>query len=187
MAGPLVAIVANPLAGMAADRWSQPHVMQNGLLLLLLSALGLVLLTGQFEPLAFLLVSVVMAIGTSVFGTANSAFLMREVTPEQRGAAGALTALLREVGLVLGVSLASTSFYGSLGVLAGQPLTTALGQPSGRLLTAQHLAYALATLIFLGGWWLNRRLLKSGHAPRRHASQPDLFSLFEARFRSRRL
>ncbi|WP_125579290.1 MFS transporter [Lacticaseibacillus suibinensis] len=187
MAGPLVAIVANPLAGMAADRWSQPRVMQNGLLLLLVSALGLVLLTGQFEPLAFLLVSVVMAIGTSVFGTANSAFLMREVTPAQRGAAGALTALLREVGLVLGVSLASTSFYGSLGALARQPLTTALGQPVSRLLTAQHLAYALAAVILLGGWWLNRRLLKSGHAPRRNANQPDLFSLFEARFRSRRL
>lgn len=120
MAGPLVAIIANPLAGVAADRWSQPRVMQNGLILLLISGIGLVVLNGQLEPWLFIAISLLMAVGTSVFGTANSAFLMRQVTPAQRGAAGALTALLREVGLVLGVSLASTSFYGTLGALAGR-------------------------------------------------------------------
>mgnify|MGYP004467432971 CR=1 FL=1 len=162
MGGPLIAIVGNPVAGVAVERWSQVRVMVVGITLLVGSTLGLVGLNGKFEPLALLGLSLVMAIGTSLFGTANSAYLMSRVHAEGRGAAGAMNSLVREVGLVLGVTLASASFYGSLTAIGGHVVTDASTQPAGLLLAAQRLSYLVAVVILIVGWRLSVILAKEG-------------------------
>ncbi|MCI1987165.1 MAG: MFS transporter [Lactobacillus sp.] len=160
MGGPLLAVVVNPLAGVVADRWSQPRVMVAGMWLLVASTLGLVALNGALEPGALLILSLVLATGTSFFGTANSAYIMGRVPSADRGAAGAINSLLRELGLVLGATLASASFYGGLSAVSGRAVLTASGQSAAALLAAQRLAYLVAAAILIVGWRLSRLLVR---------------------------
>lgn len=141
---PLVAMIANPLAGAATDRWSKVSVMKIGMSVIIMAAAGVLTLNGQREPWMILIWSGLSAVGTALFGTANNTYVMSSVTVTQRGMAGAINSLIRECGLVLGTTLASVTFYGELSLRAGHRVTNAVGQSQSHLLMAQLVAYGFA-------------------------------------------
>lgn len=149
MAAPIIAIFANPLAGILTDHFSRINVMRSGMLILVIAGAGLLTLNGNHEPWAVLGWSGLSAIGTALFSTANNTFIMASATAEQRGMIGAITSLVREFGLVLGTSLVGLTFYGKLSLLKGNLVANAINQPRPALIDAQHFAYALALVLLL--------------------------------------
>lgn len=165
MVSPLVAIVANPLAGWATDRMSAVRMMQLGMGTLVLAEVGLVLSNGRLEPLVITAISGLLAVGTALFGTSSSTLMMSRVAIEQRGMAGALNSLTREFGMVVGATLASMVYYGKLSIDNASVTTTVAHQSPATLLNAQMVAYAVATGILVVGLWLIR--------PKRMANADD--------------
>jgi MFS family permease len=156
MIAPAIALVANPIAGWLTDRYPQVRVMQWGMVLLVLAEIGLVLSNGQHEPWVLGGLSILISIGTAVFSTPSNTLIMSSVPAEQRGMAGATNSLTREFGMVLGTTLATTTYYGSLSVLAGRAALTVTGQVPQHLLHAQSVAYLAATILLVIGLWLIR-------------------------------
>lgn len=158
MGAPIIAILANPLAGVLTDHFSRVHVMTVGMGILIIAGIGLLTLNGTHEPWAVLGWSGLSAIGTALFSTANNTFIMGSASAKQRGMVGAVTSLVREFGLVLGTVLVSLTFYGKLSLAAGKPIVSAINVPKGPLLAAQNLTYALALILLLIAMRYIRRL-----------------------------
>ena len=158
MAGPLSALVANPLAGILVDHWGQNKLLRIGMAIMLVAQLGLVALSGIGEPWWLIMWSVLSVIGTALFTTAANTKIMTGVTAEHRGAIGALNSLAREVGMMLGVSVASGIYYGILSQAAGKTVTNALNQSLSQLIFAQRGVYLVASILLgVALWQLCRR------------------------------
>ncbi|WP_369404578.1 hypothetical protein [Secundilactobacillus odoratitofui] len=67
MIAPIIAIFANPLAGILTDHFSRINVMRSGMLILVIAGAGLLTLNGNHEPWAVLGWSGLSAIGTALF------------------------------------------------------------------------------------------------------------------------
>ncbi|MCF6418426.1 MFS transporter [Furfurilactobacillus rossiae] len=150
MASPIVALVANPIAGTLTDKFNKQRVMAAGLIILLLAQIGLVLSNGHVEPIVFIGVSALIAIGTAVFGTPNNTLIMQSVSTADRGMAGSINSLMREFGLVLGTTLSTLTFYVHLSFDAGRRTTTAIGQSAANIIAAQRTAYLFGLLLLAG-------------------------------------
>lgn len=151
MISPIIALVANPLAGSLVDHFDKAKIMTAGMITLIVAQALLVINHGTGEPWPFIIISVVLSLGTALFGTANNTIIMQSVTAQQRGMAGSTNSLMREVGLALGTTLASTLYYRVIGHEVGHSVTTALHMPTGALLTGQTVAYAVGLVILIGG------------------------------------
>lgn len=149
MGAPVIAVFANPLAGVLTDRFPRIHVMTVGMGILIVAGVGLLTLNGAHEPWAVLGWSGLSAVGTALFSTANNTFIMGNASAAHRGMVGAITSLVREFGLVLGTVLVSLTFYGKLSLLNGHPVANAINQSKGTLLAAQGVTYVVALALLL--------------------------------------
>ncbi|MFT9201227.1 MAG: hypothetical protein ABF488_11445 [Lentilactobacillus hilgardii] len=124
--------------------------------LLILAEIGLALSHGQYESWVIGGISILIFIGTEAFNTPSNTLIMSSVPTDLRGMAGASNSLAREFGMVLGTTLATSTFYGSLSLFVGRTSLTATGQPHHYLFFAQSVAYCVATLLLILGLWIIR-------------------------------
>jgi hypothetical protein len=134
--------------------------MRIGMVIMLIAQLGLIALSGVGEPWWVIIWSVISVIGTALFTTAANTRIMTGVTAAHRGAIGALNSLAREVGMMLGVSVASGIYYGILSQTAGKMVTNALHQSRAELILAQRGAYLVASILLGVALWQLRRRVK---------------------------
>ncbi|QEA31793.1 MFS transporter [Secundilactobacillus malefermentans] len=149
MVAPITSIIVSPIAGYISDHYDQRVEMTVGLVILIVSQFVLILLSGKFEPMFFISVSVIMAIGTAVFGTPNSVIVMQSVPKELRGMAGSTNSLMREFGLVLGTTISTALFYQIMSLMSHKEVHTASGASKRVLLISQRWTYGVAFLILL--------------------------------------
>lgn len=138
----LMALVASP-SGWLSDRLGSRGLATFGLGVLAVGLLGLAQLGVQSGSTWLILCLVVMGVGTGVFISPNSSALMGAAPREQQGMAGGVLAQARIMGMLLGVSLASTLFQ-------------VAGGRSGRVwqaddFAAMRLAFAVAAGVALLG------------------------------------
>lgn len=124
--------------------------------LLILAEIGLVFSHGQYEPWLIGGISILISIGTAAFNTPSNTLIMSSIPTDLRGIAGASNSLAREFGMVLGTTLATSAFYGSLSLSVGRTSLTVTGQPHHYLFFAQSAAYSVATLLLIFGLWVIR-------------------------------
>ena len=144
MVAPITSIIVSPIAGYISDHYDQRVEMTVGLVILIVSQFVLILLSGKFEPMFFISVSVIMAIGTAVFGTPNSVIVMQSVPKELRGMAGSTNSLMREFGLVLGTTISTALFYQIMSLMSHKEVHTASGASKRVLLISQRWTYGVA-------------------------------------------
>lgn len=154
MIPPLVALVVNPLAGILVDRVNQTSVAAVGAGLLLAAEVGLVWDQQQNEPFTFAAISVVMAIGTGLFSTANNTMIMQSVSRDQRGSAGAVNSLTREFGMMMGATGSTILYYAVISHQLGQRTVTAIDVPNTARLAAQSIVYLVGAGLLISIWWL---------------------------------
>ncbi|WP_288531186.1 MFS transporter [uncultured Secundilactobacillus sp.] len=156
MVSPVMAIVANPVAGWLTDRYRPIRLMQAGMGLLVLAEVALVLANGHWEPWWLIVVSILLAWATAGFGTPSNTLIMSSAPVSQRGMVGATNSLVREFGMVIGATLATAVYYGVLSLNRGRRITTVVDQPASSLIQAQAVAYGVATVLLLIAAWLIR-------------------------------
>ncbi|MFL2028140.1 MFS transporter [Loigolactobacillus zhaoyuanensis] len=167
MVTPIVSLVASPLAGYISDRYDQRLEMTIGMAILVVAQLSLAFATARFEPTYFIFNSVLIAVGTALFGTPNNVIVMQAVPNKMRGLAGATNSLVREFGLVLGTTLSTLIFYRLLSLFSQRQVDTALGMARPILLKAQRGTYLVALLLlsvalFILIWHRKKELTSNG-------------------------
>ena len=114
-AQPLVmALVATP-SGLLSDRLGSRGLATGGLVLLAGGLGGLATLGPQSTPLAIVLWQMLMGLGTGLFISPNSSALMGAAPRTQQGVAGGVMSIARSLGMILGVTLATSLFLATGG------------------------------------------------------------------------
>ncbi|MDA8441654.1 MAG: MFS transporter [Peptococcaceae bacterium] len=107
---PVVMAVTAPLSGRASDKFGPVILTTSGLFI---SALGLFYisrLTATTAPLWAVPGLLLMGLGAGLFNSPNNSSVMGSVPKPKLGLAGGISALVRNVGMIMGISFAVTLF-----------------------------------------------------------------------------
>ncbi|WP_125703133.1 MFS transporter [Lacticaseibacillus daqingensis] len=146
---PIVQVVVAPLAGSLSDKIGPYKITLVGLILILVSQIGYAMLSLS-TPVALLLLLIgVMGFGNGVFQSPNNTIVMSAVAPSDLGIAGGLNALARNLGMVVGISTATTVLFASMRQTAGRKVTTYLPTHPDYFITGMHVAFYVASVLCL--------------------------------------
>lgn len=156
---PLVMAVVAPISGYISDRIGPMALTTGGLIL---SASGLFYLSTVTVSSTVLHVipgPILMGLGAGLFNSPNNASVMSSVPPSKLGVAGGINALVRNVGMVLGIAFSVTLFENrQADVLAARPFPSVSDQTTA-FMSGYHTVLIIAAGIALAAAIisLNRR------------------------------
>lgn len=147
MAIPLANVIAAPIAGVFTDKYNATNV---SLCNLFVYAIPLLFLTqiGANDNLIFFTVMIAL-LGIGNGGFQNNPMIMGYAPQEYQGVAGSLAALFRNLGMGIGVSLATTSLYYGMSVKAHHQVNDYPQNNPEWFLNGMHFAYITAFLILV--------------------------------------
>ena len=120
---PVLIGILSPLCGALADRYGPKGPSLIGLVLM---GAGFLLMAtlGQTTPFAFVIAFLsLMAIGQGFFQPSNNTIIMSSVPQNKLGIAGSVNSLVRNLGIVLGVTLSTSLLYAIMSASSGHAVT----------------------------------------------------------------
>ncbi len=142
MAVPVVNVFSAPIGGTISDHIGAERVSFYALFIFLVPEIIFIFITPAWSP-AWLVV------GLALFGCANGAFqnnpmIMGNAAPEFQGIAGSIAALGRNLGMSMGLALATSLLYHGISLRAGTRMTTYPDAHPDWFVWAMHEAYLAA-------------------------------------------
>ena len=116
--GPVVMAVLAPLAGRVADRISPRRISALGAASILCSLTLAALITERTGVGLIIATMVFQGLGFALFSAPNIALIMNSVGPAERGLASALSAVMRSLGMVIGMFIVTAFLSMRLGDVA---------------------------------------------------------------------
>ncbi|HEY5523778.1 MAG TPA: MFS transporter, partial [Clostridium sp.] len=123
MVSPVVLGIVAPLSGHLSDKVGSEILTFIGLLG---TSLGLILMStlNQYSALGTIIVFMaIMTLGNGMFQSPNNSLVMSTVPKNKLGIAGSINALVRNLGIVVGVSFSTTLLYNSMSSKIGYHVT----------------------------------------------------------------
>jgi MFS-type transporter involved in bile tolerance (Atg22 family) len=108
-------------------------------------------LNQNFQPHKFVLYIAVMALGNGLFQSPNNSLIMSTVPRDRLGIAGSINAMVRNLGLVIGITLSTIILYGVMSSRIGYEVTTFINGKEAQFCYAMNTAFAIAGIISLTG------------------------------------
>ncbi|KRM01766.1 MFS transporter [Lentilactobacillus farraginis] len=147
MAVPVVNIFSAPAGGTLFDHIGAEKVSFIALFIFIVPEVIFILITPQWSLLWLI-------IGLALFGCANGAFqnnpmIMGNAAPEFQGIAGSIAALGRNLGMSMGLALATSLLYHGISLKAGQRMTTYPDMHPDWFVFGMHYAYAFSLGLIL--------------------------------------
>ena len=154
MSYPLAMLIGTPIAGAIADRFDREYVTFFALTGITLGMSGWLFMTDQ-SPLYFVaMLSAWTGFSTSFFNSPNNAITMSNAPKSQLGVAGAINALARNVGMISGTTIVTTTLYISMSKQMGHQVTTyPVGHPTV-FVNGLHFAMFFGMFLVLIAWSL---------------------------------
>ena len=144
---PIVQVIVAPVAGSIADRIGPYRITMVGLLFIVGSQIGYALFNLQTSFVFVALMIGLVGFGNGLFQAPNNTVVMSSVAPRDLGIAGGMNALARNLGMVVGISSATTVLFSSMSHTAGRKVTTYLtGQPNV-FIAGMHVSFWVATAL----------------------------------------
>lgn len=119
MVSPIVLAVVAPFSGYLSDKIGSEILTLIGLSL---TSLGLLLISTLNEKSSIIMLMmyiVIMTIGNGMFQSPNNSLIMSTVSKDKLGIAGSVNALIRNLGFVMGTSLATLLLYNRMSYKVG--------------------------------------------------------------------
>lgn len=123
MVYPVVMFIVAPLSGALSDKIGSEIL---GFIGLSISSCGLLCMAGLGvgTPMGFYMLGVaLMALGGSLFQSPNTSLIMSTVPKDKLGTAGSINGLVRNLGMVFGISLSTVILYTMMSVKLGYSTT----------------------------------------------------------------
>lgn len=148
---PLVLALAAPVSGHLSDKIGSEILTLVGLSL---TSLGLLLLSTLDAAPDFWVMGIyvgIMSLGNALFQSPNTSLVMSTLPVNKLGIGGSISALVRNLGMIVGITLATTLLYQGMSAKVGHHVSdiTAAGAPA--FLFAMRIVYLTAFLICLIG------------------------------------
>ena len=119
MVYPLILTIVSPISGYLSDKIGSEFLTLVGLIL---NIIGLFLMSTLNEHSTLWTIGIfvaVLSVGNGLFQSPNTSLVMSTVPKNKLGIAGSINALVRNLGLVFGVSLATTLLYNRMSYKIG--------------------------------------------------------------------
>jgi len=123
MVSPIVLSIVAPISGHLSDKVGSEILTFIGLVG---TSLGLILMStlNQYSALGTIVVFMaIMTLGNGMFQSPNNSLVMSTVPKNKLGIAGSINALVRNLGIVVGVSFSTTLLYNSMSSKIGYHVT----------------------------------------------------------------
>lgn len=160
MVFPLVMVIAAPISGSLSDKVGRELLTFIGLALTTIVQLGFVFIDGNTNIAVFILMTGIMGLGSALFQSPNNAIVMSSISKKELGIAGSLNSLARNLGMVFGISFATTILYVAMSNKSGYKVTTYLADQPELFVYGMHVTFGVAFVICLIATILTgRRLL----------------------------
>jgi len=123
MISPIILSIVAPVSGYLSDKIGSEFLTFIGLIFM---SLGFILMSNLNENSGLLITAMfiaVMTIGNGMFQSPNNSLVMSTVSKNKLGIAGSINAFVRNLGMVLGVSLATLILYNRMSYKIGYRVT----------------------------------------------------------------
>lgn len=147
MAIPLANVIAAPIAGYFTDKYNATIVSLWNLLVYLIPLVFLIKISANVNLILFTLMISLLGVGNG--GFQNNPMIMGYAPQEYQGVAGSLTALFRNIGMGLGVSLATTSLYYGMSLKAHRTVNYYPKSNPDWFLSGMSFSYITALVILI--------------------------------------
>lgn len=148
---PLVMVVVAPISGHISDKIGCELITLIGLSLM---SAGLFLLsTLDTHPSYVMLVLfiVILSLGNGMFQSPNNSLVMSTVPRDKLGIGGSVNALIRNLGMVSGIALATSVLYGSMSARMGYRVAEYVEGAGDAFIYGMRTVYIIAACICLAG------------------------------------
>lgn len=151
MVYPLLLTVAAPISGTLSDKIGSEILSFIGLLLISLGLFLMSILNTDSNTLIMIIFIAIMSIGMGLFQSPNNSLIMSTVPKEKLGIAGSINALVRNMGMVCGIALATTLLYTMMSLKIGERVTDYVPGRSDAFIYGMKAVYITAAVISLIG------------------------------------
>jgi len=162
MVFPLCVMLTAPVSGYLADRLGAERLTLVGLGLMTAGLVSMAYLDGASSHLDIILRTGIMGIGNGLFQSPNNVIIMSAVDREKMGIAGSINGLVRNVGMVTGISFSVVLLYNRMSRYLGYPVTSFTeGQDLAFLYGMKIVYMSAAAICFLGALLTFLRMRRS--------------------------
>ncbi|WP_017811732.1 MFS transporter [Paenibacillus shenyangensis] len=180
---PIMMVVIAPMSGALSDRIGSEILTFSGLIVMVIAQFGLARLhEGSPIPIVGTWVAM-LGIGTGMFQSPNNSLIMSRIAKTQLGIAGSVNSLIRNIGMVVGITVATSTLFGVMSKEAGYRVTGLIPGRPDIFLAGMHIVFVVSASIcliaaLLTGWrMLHSRRITGDHSdeskPRMTASGAD--------------
>ncbi len=147
---PIVMVFAGPIGGWLADQFKPGTVASIGLAIVAVAQALYFFMTLTSPIWIYVVITIIMAIGTGLFQSPNSDIVMSVVPKDQLGSAGSLNALARNIGMISGTALATTSLFIGMSIKAGFQVRTYLPSQPESFIFGMHVSFTISLIVIIG-------------------------------------
>ena len=148
---PLVLMVVAPVSGSLSDRMGSEFLTFIGLTLASLGLFLMALLNENSSVLSMGIFIAIMSCGMGLFQSPNNSLIMSTVPMNKLGIAGSINALVRNIGMVSGIALATTLLYTQMSNKIGYRVTSYVAGRNDAFIYGMRWVYITAGAISLLG------------------------------------
>jgi EmrB/QacA subfamily drug resistance transporter len=158
---PLILALVAPLSGYLSDKFGPETLTLVGLVL---TSLGLFLMSWLREnpaPWVLILFIGTMSVGNGLFQSPNNSLVMSMVPKEKLGVGGSVNALVRNLGMVVGIAVSTSILYSGMSAKIGHRVTGYVEGRNDAFFYGMRLAYITAACIcFVGAVITGIRMIR---------------------------
>lgn len=147
MVFPLLMVVGSPLSGYLTDKIGPSILIVLGLAMLAVTQLMYMFMTETTPIWYYVVATGIMGLGNALFQSPNNTMVMSSVTKDSLGVAGSMNSFARNLGMVIGIALATTILYDAMSAEYGQRVTTFIADRLDIFITGMRITFLGSFLI----------------------------------------
>lgn len=156
---PISMVVVAPLSGALSDKIGSEILTFAGLIVMVIAQFGLARLHDGSSVLLVGLWIAMLGVGSGLFQSPNNSLIMSKVPRTQLGSAGSVNSLVRNVGMVVGITIATSILFNVMSRKAGYRVTDLIPGRPDIFLSGMHVVFMTSSVIclvsaMLTGWRL---------------------------------
>ncbi|MDT2740359.1 MFS transporter [Enterococcus canintestini] len=168
MVFPFLMVIGSPLSGYLTDRVGPEILVLIGLVMLSVTQLMYMFMHADSPLWYYVVATAIMGLGNSLFQSPNNTMVMSSVTKENLGVAGSLNSFARNLGMVVGISLATTILYNAMSSKMGERVTTYIAKRPDVFIYGMKITFLGSFLLCLAALLLTLYRVKKQGGIRKH-------------------
>ncbi|MBU3145089.1 MFS transporter [Clostridium sp. CF012] len=148
---PLILSVVAPASGHLSDKIGSEILTFIGLFITSLGLLLMSTLNEKSSIISMVIFIAIMSIGNGLFQSPNNSLVMSTVPKDKLGIAGSVNALIRNLGMVCGIALATTILYNRMSYKIGYHVTDYVIGRNDAFIYGMKIVYITAAVICMIG------------------------------------